>query len=100
MNENFKNQLYEIAERRIRLFNYRFDVSSSIELRTFINRGVDRMLPSEILDDSKRKLVENNLMKLIDSMASEGKRRNLSESIDTKAFSDARFSICPLWPFC
>ncbi len=100
MKEIFKKHLYDAAEKRIKQQNFNFNSLTSINLKAFIDSGVDKMSDSDLADANRKSLAEINLVKLIDAMAKEGIKRSLTESLDSKTFSDARFSLCPLWPFC
>jgi hypothetical protein len=98
--QDFKQDLLRSAKRETQRLNY--GLSSSVEnnLIELIESGVERMTFSEFNSESRREEAEQNLNKLIAYMVNNAKSRNLFESIDTKAFSETRLSICPLWPFC
>lgn len=98
--QEFKLQLLNSAINEARRLNYRFSNDVERSLRELIESGVDRMTSNEFLSDYRKQEAERNLIKLVDYMANNAKSRNLSESIDTRAFSSVRLGICPLWPFC
>jgi hypothetical protein len=100
MKEQLKEKLLNAAIKRARNLNFNFTNIATEDLKVFISKGVERMTDSEVGDENKKVLAENNLMKLVELMVSEGVKRNLKESLDYKTFSDARMSICPCWPFC
>ncbi|WDF56897.1 hypothetical protein [Mucilaginibacter sp. KACC 22063] len=96
MNEQFKKHLFDVAATRIRQRGMPVPLMISELLRETINTGVTNMSESELNDTSKRQLAEKNLLFLVDSMI----QRSLYEGLQTRTFSNARKSICPLWPFC
>lgn len=98
--EVFKQKLLEYAKRKARDSNYQFTRDVEINLRELINTGVDRMKLAEYGSLEKRRLVKHNLDILVDHMINNAKSRRMSDSLDTRAFSSVRLSICPLWPFC
>jgi len=100
MKEQFNDRLFAAAERRARQLNFKFTKIATGDLKTFISQGVDKMIESELRDDTQKDLAERNLLRLIEAMVTEAGKRKLYESLDYKTFSEARMSICPLWPFC
>jgi hypothetical protein len=100
MREDLKQRLYDASVRRAKSQNYFFNSSTSTELRNFINEGVDKMSPLEYASESYKIRSEENILRLIDAMNDEGKKRRLDESLDTTSFRSARMRVCPLWPFC
>ncbi len=100
MREDLKQRLYNAAIRRARNSNYSFSSFVNNELINFINEGVDRMTSSDYASEIRKQVAEDNLMKLIDAMDNDGKRRRIDESLDYTSFLNARGGVCPLWPFC
>jgi len=100
MRESLKNRLFEAAQERAEELGYNFTSIAKNNLINFINNGVDRMKEIEYESTFDRDKTERNLMRLIDKMAENAKEKKLYESLDYSSFSDARASICPLWPFC
>ncbi|MEI6142155.1 MAG: hypothetical protein WCP85_22970 [Mariniphaga sp.] len=100
MKEQFKKRLILLANVRATQLNFTFTPFASDDLKTLVNNGVDRMSQFELKDESKKALAELNLFRLVEAMAGEARKRNINETLDYKSFSDARMSLCPLWPFC
>ncbi len=98
--QEFKQSLLASATSEARRRNYRLNSEVETNLKELIDSGVERMTFSEFVSDLRRQEAERNLNKLVEYMVSNAKSRNLSESLDTRAFSAVRMSICPLWPFC
>lgn len=98
--EEFKQSLLQSATNEARRRNYRLTSDVATNLKELIDSGVERMTSSEFISESRRQEAERNLNRLVEYMVSNAKSRNLSESVDIRAFSSVRMSICPLWPFC
>lgn len=100
MREDLKQRLYYAAVRRARSNNYSFSAFTNTELTNFISEGVDKMSLSDYTSEIKKQIAEDNLLKLIEAMNSDGKKRRIDESLDYTSFYNAKMSVCPLWPFC
>lgn len=100
MREDLKARLYAAATRSAIQKRATITSIATTDLISFINEGVDRMTSAEYASESSKQLAETNLLRLIDAMSSDSRSRNLNESMDFTAFSNARKSVCPLWPFC
>ena len=98
--QEFKQNLLQAATREARQRNYRLTRDVETNLKELIDSGVERMTSTDFISDSRKLEAERNLNRLVEYMVINAKSRNLSESLDTRAFSAGRMSICPLWPFC
>ena len=98
--QEFKQRLLNSATSESRRLNYRFSSSVETSMKELIDTGVDRMTSSDFLSESRRQEAERNINRLVNYMVTNAKSRNISESVDVRAFSAVRMSICPLWPFC
>jgi len=100
MREDLKNKLFESAIAKAKNLGYTLTSVANDDIKKFIGQGIDKMSSSEYFSTVENKRAERNLMTLIEKMAEGAKKRRLYESLDYKSFSEARSSICPLWPFC
>jgi hypothetical protein len=100
MREELKKQILERAKYKAQILGYNITSEVEIDLKDFINNGVDRMSTSEYLSSSDNLRAIYNIEILIDRMQIDAKSRFITESLDYKSLSNARASICPLWPFC
>jgi len=98
--QEFKQRLLESATRESRRLNYRLSAPVETSMKELIDTGVDRMTSSDFLSELRRQEAEKNINKLVNYMVTNAKSRNISDSVDVRAFSVVRMSICPLWPFC
>lgn len=105
-----KQKLFEIAESEARKSGYIFPVSVTRVLNEMISSSVDRLAIEDINSSEKVQLAETNMKKVVEHMIINMRQRfpkeegvhyrSLNESLDIRAFSEVRLSICPLWPFC
>ena len=100
MRQEFKNRLLILGQNRARQSNFIFTTEALSNLRGLIEIGVNRMTDEELESQQYKLRAENNLLRWVEKMIENSKERNLNESLDTRTFSNARMSICPLWPFC
>ena len=98
--ENFKHELLESAKRKARISNYQFTHDAENNLRELINAGIDRMTFADYSSPGKKRIVEQNLEKLVEYMITNARSRRVYDNLDTRTFSAVRLRICPLWPFC
>lgn len=100
MREDLKRRVLETAKIKARSLGYNLTSVAEEDLKSFIDNGIDRMSTSEYLSNSDNLRALNNVEILIERMYSDARSRSINESLDYKSFSNARASICPLWPFC
>lgn len=100
MREDLKSKILLRAQSKSKELGFDMTSVAENDLIEFINQGVDRMTSSQYESTTDKLRAERNIEILIESMSRNAKSRNLTESLDYKSFSNARASICPLWPFC
>lgn len=100
MRQEFKDLLILTGERRAKQSNFIFTPEAFNSLKKLIDTGVNKMTMVELQDRTLKTRAENNLVKLVEKMIEDSRERRLNERLDTRTFSNARMSICPLWPFC
>jgi hypothetical protein len=100
MREDLKRKALERAKSSARNLGYSLTSDTETDLKIFIEKGIDRMTSTEYLSTSENIRLFNNIDILIRRMEIDAKSRFINESLDYKSFSNARASICPLWPFC
>lgn len=96
MNEQFKEELFKVAANRALQRSTILNYAMANVIRETISQGVDRMTSKDLDNPERRKEAQQNLVILIDEVF----KRSLNEGFETRTFSNARNSICPLWPFC
>lgn len=100
MRDDLKHILLETAVKRANFNGFNYNPYIAAEVRNMINRGVDSMSLSEYQSPIRRQMAQDNIVRLLDTMSYERKIRILNESIETTSFTNAKRSLCPLWPFC
>lgn len=100
MREELKRLILQRAKYKANSLGYNLTSITEDDLKNFINNGVDRMTSSEYISNSDNLRALNNIDILIEKMHLDAKSRFITENLDYKSFSNARASICPLWPFC
>lgn len=92
---NLLQEAYNEADRHY----CRFSADADAQLRELITAGVERMSLAERYDGSRIAEAQRNMRFLCDKLC-ERTRRDNSLLVENRTFSNARLSICPLWPFC
>lgn len=100
MREDLKKIALERAILTARTLGYNLTSVAETDLKIFIENGIDRMTSTEYLSSSENTRLLSNIDILIRRMEIDAKSRFINESLDYKSLSNARASICPLWPFC
>lgn len=98
MNEAFKAQLLDTALNHIRQKSIPINPVISNVIRNVISEGIEKMRPADFVDDSRKQLAQRNLIVLLDAFIQDNRGHN--EGFETRSFSRAKTTICPLWPFC
>ena len=98
--KGFKDYLLKLAENEAYNNKYQFTRTTHNQIMGMISSGVNRMSVNELNDETCRRTAEKNIKLLVQYMVENAKKRNLTESLDERAFSAVHLSICPLWPFC
>ena len=105
-----KQKLFEIAKEEALKSGYIFPELVEKGLKEMISSGVERLAIGDMNSEERIQIVEANIKKVVEYMIANIQRRyprekglqyrSLNESLDIRSFSEVRFSICPLWPFC
>ena len=77
----------------------KFSADADAQLRELITAGVDRMSVAERHNGSRVAEAQHNIRILCEDICKRT-RRDRHVIVENRTFSSARFSICPLWPFC
>lgn len=96
-NNQFKTELHNIAVSTVGNHGYRFSNDADRQLVDIIEVGISTMNSSGRTTDADMDLARRNMRKLCRELVL---RESSSVIVENRTFSAARFSICPLWPFC
>ena len=91
--------LLQEAHNEVRKHHCRFSVDADAQLRELITAGVERMTEAERRNVSKIAEAQRNMRYLCEKLCERTRRENRL-LVENRTFSNARLSICPLWPFC
>ncbi len=94
----FKEELLKLANTEVNNHGFIFSIATSSQIKEMISSGVDRMSPTEFNDTAYLSLAKRNIVELSRRLCERETSKN--RIVDNRTFTAARFSICPLWPFC
>lgn len=99
MEDKFNKSVLEIALKSVKEHKLILDTDSKVELKELIDKGISLMKSSEMRDENKQELVENNVVKLVEGIA--GISENQSSPVSKKSLvQQTKEKVSPLWPFC
>lgn len=99
--EEIYNSLWSIALREVASRSYRFSADTEDQVKEFIHHGVfSNMTDSDIIDSSKIALAELNIRHICWELCRREHQRQHYHYIESRTFVEARFMICPRYPFC
>lgn len=97
-NNRFKEELHNRAISEVTRRGYSFSSEANNQLLNLIAEGVNRMnntgRTSHINMDEARRNMTYLCIKLVE------RENSKNHIVESRTFTSARFSICPLWPFC
>ena len=97
-NIKFKEELHNRAIAEVAKYGYAFSTEAENQLLNLISEGVNRMNNSGRISTIDMETASSNMTRLcLKLVQRENSRYRIVES---RTFISARFSICPLWPFC
>lgn len=79
---------------------YRFSVVAEDQLKEIITSGVNRMSVQELVSLAKTAEARNNTKIFIRRICDKHRREHTGIIVENRTFSEARMSICPMWPLC
>ena len=93
-------RIISVAHQTVRSRQCTFSVDAERQLREMVTSGVNNTMSDIDLNNPSRVLLaQNNMRDLCNKLCDRvrGENRYL---VENRTFSNARMSICPVWPFC
>lgn len=96
--KQFENELLSLTQDQVQKYGYHFSLETQEQLRELISSGVNRMEYSGKTTPQDLDLARRNILELSKKLCENEASR--FKIVEQRTFTDARFTICPLWPFC
>lgn len=90
--------LIAVAHSEVANHNCRFEPAAELQLRELVTSGVDTMIRTNQNTINGVDRASNNMRLLCKKLCDRAIRTN--RIVENREFSNARWTICPIWPFC
>lgn len=98
--EQLINYMLEEAHSEVSRHGYYFAQQAEEQLREIITSGVNRMSSVDLMSISRTNEARNNTKTFVDRICEKHRREHSGIIVENRTFTEARFSICPIWPLC
>lgn len=88
------------AHREVSKHGYHFAQQAEDQLREIVTSGVNRMSNVDLMSVAKTSEARNNTRTFVHRVCEKHRRERTGIIVENRTFSEARLSICPIWPLC